>query len=164
MKYALIKDGAVSNVIEADADFLSIIEPDWDHIEPLDTPHEQGLGVGIGWGYEASSNTFTDPNQTIHAPVPNRHISGLAFRRRFTKSERAAVEWAAVDKPDRPDAERQMAAALRADIKDQEQARFIDLNDPDLIGGVVSLETYGLIAVGRAAEIIDSPVQDAERS
>lgn len=169
--YALIKltapgadTGIVENIIVADPYFAALIAEQWDHIEPLDTPHEQGLGVGIGWGYDADTGTFTDPTPHAEPVSLARHISGLAFRRRFTKAERAAVEWAAVDKPDRTDAERQLAAALRADLKDQEQAKFIDLDDADLVQGVANLEAYGLLAVGRAAQIIDATVQDVERA
>jgi hypothetical protein len=107
-----------------------------------------------------------DPTPQAPTPVPQpaRKITPLAFRRRFTKAERAGIEWAAVDKLDRPEAERQMAAALRADLKDQEQAKFIDLDDAELIEGVAGLEAYGLIATGRAAEILSAPVQDGERA
>ena len=121
--------------------------------------------VGFVWHW-----TFTDwvlqveTPPEVQPPVQVRKITPLAFRRRFTKAERAAVEWAAVDKPDRPDAERQLAAALRADLKDQEQASHIDLNDAELIEGLNNLETFGLIATGRAEEILSAPVQDEERA
>lgn len=65
MKYALIKNSIVENVIEADGDFVTLIADEWDHIEPLDTPHEQGLGVGIGWGYDDATGTFTDPTPPV---------------------------------------------------------------------------------------------------
>jgi|SRR5450830_1889277 len=66
MQYALIKSdstglGRVHNVIVADAEFIAHIAPDWDHIEALDTLHEQGLGVGIGWGYDLATDGFIVP-------------------------------------------------------------------------------------------------------
>lgn len=130
-------------------------------VAPPDTP----LPQGFVWRWEGYDWAPFDPAPPAAQPAPtqNRHITQLAFRRRFTKAERSAVEWAAVDKPDRPDPERQMAAALRADLKDQEQAGFIDLDDPDLIEGVTAMEGYGLIAAGRAAEILSAPVQGGER-
>ena len=88
----------------------------------------------------------------------------MAFRNRFSKVERAGIEFAALDDPSAPMAQRQQAAALRADLKDQEQAMFIDLDDPDTRSGVLTLGTLGLIAVGRAAEILDAPVLEAERA
>lgn len=91
-----------------------------------------------------------------------RKITPLAFRRRFTKVERASIEWAAVDKADQPDAQRQLAAALRADLKDQEQAQFIDLDEADVALGLQTLEAIGLLAVGRAAAITGAPVLPEE--
>ena len=91
-----------------------------------------------------------------------RKITPLAFRRRFTKVERESIEWAAVDKADQPDAQRQLAAALRADLKDQEQAQFIDLDEADVALGLQTLEAIGLLAVGRAAAITGAPVLPEE--
>lgn len=92
-----------------------------------------------------------------------RRITKLAFRNRFTKAEKAGIEFAALDDPTAPTAQRQQAAALRADLKDQEQATFIDLDDQDTRTGVQTLEAVGLIAAGRAVAILDAPVQDKER-
>ena len=91
-----------------------------------------------------------------------RRITKLAFRNRFTKAEKAGIEFAALDDPTAPIAQRQQAAALRADLKDQEQATFINVDDEDTRTGVLTLEAAGLIAAGRAVEILDAPVQDKE--
>ncbi|MFC4923850.1 MULTISPECIES: hypothetical protein [Delftia] len=92
----------------------------------------------------------------------HRHITPLAFRRRFTGAERAAIEWAAVDRADATSGERQQAAQLRSTLKDQELASFIDLDDPDVAAGVQLLETVGLIADGRALQITDTPPRPDE--
>lgn len=103
-----------------------------------------------------------------HQPQPEpqqptrRHITPLAFRRRFTGAERAAIEWAAVDRADATSGERQQAAQLRSTLKDQELASFIDLDDPDVAAGVQLLETVGLIADGRALQITDTPPRPDE--
>lgn len=167
MQYAVINNGLVDNVIVAEPDFIATISGEHDRIEPLDTAYEQGLGVCAGWSFDGEQ--FVAPAAPPPPPPPPpatpepRKITPLAFRRRFTKAERAAVEWAAVDKPDRPEAERQMAAALRANLKDQEQASHIDLDDPELIEGVETLEVVGLIAAGRAQAILTAPVQPGDR-
>lgn len=92
----------------------------------------------------------------------HRHITPLAFRRRFTGAERAAIEWAAVDRADAGQQERMQAAQLRSNLKDQELASFIDLDDPDVAAGVQLLETVGLIAAGRALQITDTPPRPDE--
>ncbi|WP_428142977.1 hypothetical protein [Delftia acidovorans] len=91
-----------------------------------------------------------------------RRITPLAFRRRFTGAERAAIEWAAVDRADAASSERQQAAQLRSTLKDQELASFIDLDDPDVAAGVQLLEDVGLIADGRALQITDTPPRPDE--
>jgi hypothetical protein len=91
-----------------------------------------------------------------------RHITPLAFRRRFTAAERAAIEWAAVDRTDATSTERMQAAQLRSNLKDQELASFIDLDDPDVAACVQLLEDVGLIANGRALQITDTPPRPEE--
>lgn len=100
--------------------------------------------------------------QDIPAALP-RHITKLAFRNRFTRAEKVALEMAALDNPAATMAQRQQSAALRADLKDQEGATFIDLDRADTRAGVQALEAAGLIAAGRALQILDAPVQDLER-
>ena len=129
--------GNVENTIVADAEFMQANYPKGSYrlVQPVDA-----------------------------APAPeDRRITKLAFRNRFTKAEKAGIEFAALDDPTAPIAQRQQAAALRADLKDQEQATYIDLDDEDTRTGVLTLEGAGLIAAGRALEILDAPVQDKER-
>ena len=42
-------------------------------------------------------------------------------------------------------------------------ATFIDLARPDTRSGVQALEAGGVLAAGRAAEILDSDIMDEER-
>ena len=107
-------------------------------------------------------NQATGKWESEQAAQLQRRVSVLAFRRRFTSAERAAIEWAAVDRADQPSAQRQQAAALRATLADQAAATFIDLDDADTAEGVQALEAMGLIAAGRAATIIGAPVQPQE--
>ena len=135
MRYEILKDGNVENVVVADERFMQEHYPEGNYrkVEPAE-PVQQ-----------------------------DRRITKRAFRNRFTNAEKAGIEFAALDDPTAPIAQRQQAAALRADLKDQEQATFIDLDDEDTRTGVLTLEAVGLIAAGRAVEILDTPVQDKER-
>lgn len=90
-------------------------------------------------------------------------ITRLAFRNRFTLAEKAAIELAALDNPTAPMPQRQQAAALRAYLADVAAATYIDLQRPDTRAGVQMLETAGLLANGRALEILDAPIQPEER-
>lgn len=90
-------------------------------------------------------------------------LTRLAFRNRFTQAEKVTMEIAALDNPAAPMPQRQQAAALRAHLADVAAATFIDLARPDTRGGVEQLEALGILAAGRALEILDSPVLFAER-
>lgn len=92
-----------------------------------------------------------------------RRLTRLAFRNRFTPAEKAAIELAALDDPGAPIAQRQQAAALRANQADLAAATFVDLASADTRAGVQMLEAAGLIAEGRALEILDAPIQPEER-
>ena len=82
-----------------------------------------------------------------------RRLSITAWRRRFTREERVAIEFAQLDDVTAPMQQRQIAAALRSDIRDQESAQYIDLDDPDVLTGLQNLSALGLIASTRVQEI-----------
>jgi hypothetical protein len=95
--------------------------------------------------------------------VVDRRVTVLAFRNRFTQAEKVALEMAALDNPGAPIAQRQLAAAIRVNMKDTDAATFIDLEREDTRQGVINLEAAGLLAAGRALVILDADVQDIER-
>ena len=94
---------------------------------------------------------------------PAKYLSKLGFRNRFTMAEKAALEIASLDDPTASMPARMVAATLRASLADQRDATYIDPLRPDTRAGVIQLETYGVIAAGRALEILDAPIQDTER-
>lgn len=135
-------------------------------IELLNPAGEVGNRI-VGTATFAQENVqgawrVADVQHQAAPPLESRRLSVLAFRRRFTPTERAAIEWAAVDRADQPDAQRQQAAALRATLADQAAATFIDLEDPDTVDGVQGLESAAILAPGRALEIINAPIQPEE--
>lgn len=83
MDYALIKGGLVRNVIVAGPDFVGQIADDWDHIEALDTLHEQGLGVGIGWAWSQEAGFVAPAQPAPQEPQAVRRITKRAFQDRF---------------------------------------------------------------------------------
>ena len=53
-------------------------------------------------------------------------------------------------------------APILFDLKDQERAKFIDLDDPDVAEGVQTLEALGLLQPGRASQIISAAIEAGE--
>ena len=83
--------------------------------------------------------------------LTNSRITRLAFRNRFTFSEKLAIETAA-----------ESDAAVRVLLKDQEAATFIDLARLDTQQGVQLLVSKGLITAQRAAEILSLTIHSEE--
>lgn len=153
MRYALIQNGVVTNVIEADPDHLPEI-PDTT-LMPSET-------AGIGWTY--ADGTFKAPEPETPITQTSARITRLAFRNRFTQAEKVALELAALDNPSAPMAQRQQSAALRAHLKDLDAASWVDLTRPETVAPLQMLEASGLIGEGRAAAILDvDSITDIER-
>lgn len=112
-------------------------------------------------GWIRSGQTFAAPPP---APSPNfgTRITKLAFRQRVGPQALAAIELASVHNATAPVQAQQLAATLRVMLADVQAATFIDLARPDTRAGVQQLEAAGLLAAGKAAEILDTPVQAAE--
>ena len=103
---------------------------------------------------------YQDGMLTIH---PDTRITKLAFRNRFTSNEKVAIGFACLDDPAAPMPQRLQSAALRANQADLAAATFVELLRPDTRAGVQMLETAGLLAAGRALEILGAPVTPEER-
>ena len=100
-------------------------------------------------GYNNGS-TYVAPGSTSTAPLP--YLTRLGFLSRFTQAELAALY---------------TAAAVNVNIqvyKDKVLAStYIDPAREDTRAGIQALETAGLLAAGRALEILDTPIVDSER-
>jgi len=101
-------------------------------------------------------------DNAIQADTGTR-ITRLAFRNRFTMQEKVAIEIAALDNPAADMPTRRLAATLRANEKDVHAATYVDLKLADTREGVQQLEALGILAAGRALEILDAPITDEER-
>lgn len=154
MKYALINNGIVLNVIDSDAEFAATIQG-YEHVIASEDAQ-------VGWSYDG--NTLSAPTvPPAPEPVADARVTRLAFRNRFTQPEKVALELAALDDPSAAMAQRQQAAALRVYLADVDAATFIDLSRPDTMAGVQALEAMSLIAAGRADEILMAEIQPHER-
>lgn len=90
-------------------------------------------------------------------PQPKAHITQLAFLNRFTDAEAIAIDLASIGAT-------VPAASIRRYLDKAKAARYIDLSLAETRAGVHSLETFGLIGAGRAAQILDTPIQPHEIS
>ena len=107
---------------------------------------------------------FATHNHNLVVPEvqsdPARRVTKLQFRNLFSPEEKVAIEFASLDNPSASQDVRLQAAGLRVFLADVESATpepdgtSIDLDDPRTVAGVNALESYGLIATGRAAEIL----------
>lgn len=105
-----------------------------------------------------------DPVSSPEDPPGAWHITKLAFRSRFTAAEKTALELAALHNASLAinHAANLLAAGVRAAMADQRDATYIDLKREDTRSGVQMLEQAGLIAAGRAAEILDARPAESE--
>ena len=130
-------------------------------LPPVETDTHKANWTGLTWVLVE----YTAPPAAAPEPVPqNTKITKLAFRNRFTMTEKVTLEIASLDNPAATMPARQQAAALRANLADTAAATFIDLSRPDTRAGVQMLEAAGLLGVGRALQILDAPVTDSERA
>ena len=110
----------------------------------------------------ARMNDYVYDGTSLSLP-PDTRITCLAFRNRFTQAEKVMLELAALDDATAPMAQRQQSAAIRVYLADVAATAFVDLARADTRAGVQSLEAAGLLAPGRALQILDAPVQAHER-
>lgn len=95
------------------------------------------------------------PEPEPEAPYVARDVSRKAFLSRFTDPEAVQIDLASIGAT-------VDAAQVRRYLSKVNAAQHIDLNDPETREGVHALEAVGLIAPGRALEILDSPIQSKE--
>lgn len=153
-RIVIIENGVVTNAIVAD---LSWAQQHYPQAEVRE--HEQ---AGPGWML-VDEELHAPPAVPEPEPVPlPRHITRLAFRNRFTQAELVTLEIAGLDDPSAPMTQRQLAASVRVMQRQVSEASYIDLDRTDTRAGVIQLETAGLLAPGRALEILDAEIQPHE--
>ena len=90
----------------------------------------------------------------LEPPAPRR-ITRLAFLSRFTDPEAVAIDLASIGAT-------AQAAGMRRYLSKVNAATYIDLDRADTRAGVQALEASGVLAAGRALQILDAPVQPEE--
>jgi len=123
--------------------------------KPNDAPEGQQY-YDAGGTYDEQAFTYTPDWQLEDAPVPQApdygtKITKLAMRNRFTFAEKVAIQTAS-----------ESSADLQVYLDDLAVSTYIDLSRSDTIAGVQMLESSGVIATGRASEILTAPVTEEE--
>lgn len=150
MRAAIIVDGKVDNIIEIDA---------LDALPGVQLVDAVGASIGDAWDGEAFI-----PAPAPEAPPLPRHLTILAFRNRFTKSEKVRIELAAIDNPSASQEDRERAAVVRVGQADLAAATYVDVDRQDTRDDVQAFEEMGLLdAPGRALSILDDAIQPHER-
>lgn len=134
MNIALINNRIVENIIVADLEFAEQLG------------FEQVIDVtdifcSIGWLYDGT--TFTEPILPIIEPIKITILTPYEFLKRFTTEERKAIKAATFTNPDIDDLWTMFTIA-----------KDIDLRNTDTTEGVNALESAGILATGRAEEIL----------
>lgn len=144
-RYAQIVNNTVYGVYEYDV--LPEFAPNIVMI-PLDADSP----VQAGWGYENGEFIAPAPEP---APSLGTKITRLAFLNRFADAEAIALDLASQGATVE-------AATIRRYMAKVNAATFIDLSREDTRQGVEALEASGILDEGRAAEILDNPVEEHE--
>lgn len=148
MDVILIRDGVVQNVISADSvERALLFYPDHEAIERT----AELSFVGPGHLYDGKD--FTAPPAIEN---PDKRVTKLRFRLRFTATERATIEYASRQNTIE-------GAALKDYMDLIALAEWVDLASDRVRDGVLALVAFGLLTAERAAEILDAPVTDDER-
>jgi hypothetical protein len=148
MKFAIVDNNLISNIVELDSE-EQIQEISLKHQTLLDISHEDPLPE-IGWILRG--NKLEDPSG---GSVKSKIITKLAFLNRFTSTELVNMEgFASQSNP--------YAFALRAAMRKQALATFIDLQREDTISGTLSLVSLGLLTSERANIILTSEPTESE--
>jgi len=148
MKIAVINEFAISEILT---------DPSEEKLTELGRTAQTYLDVTdmlpfpeVGWAFDGVKIVIPE-GYTVPAL-----ITKLAFLNRFTDTELATIEsFAASAHP--------FAPVMKANLRKQSVATFVDLKRIDTITGVQNLVALTLITAPRANTILTAPVQDIEK-
>jgi hypothetical protein len=133
--YKLLKDGEVVNTIVAEPSFFDTPSADWDSYEEVIPPVPAPT---------------PEPEPAEPPPPPDIKVSPIEFKLLFTSPERIAIKAARATNPVVDDF---------FDIVEDPRLTHVNLSLTSTIMAIGYLEQEGLIAEGRAAEILQGQVQ-----
>lgn len=135
----LDENGAVTNVVTADAQFMQATFAPHSYRPRADAP---------------------PPPPPVTPTV--RTLPAGAFRLRFNFAERTRVELASIINPAAPAAQQQMQATVKTFYADLTSQRVIDLSSPGVLRGCQLLDGLGVLDADWRARIIDADPKPEE--
>lgn len=125
-RYAQIHEGTVRDVIESETD------PDG-----INGAWVACGDASPGWLYDGA--TFAPPAPVVLPKI----LTKVQYLKRFTQAERIAIREAA-----------KTSAVVNDYVQLLDASSDVDLADEDTVAGAQQLESAGLLAAGRAAEVL----------
>jgi hypothetical protein len=144
MLTAFVKNSLIEMVKDVTDEEYSVLAPPFECAIDISnmTPTPE-----VGWKWNGQA---FESNGVVAGS--SKKITKLALRNRFTREEKVILENALA-----------VSAEMKAWYRDYDAATFIDLARTDTIEGIGYLEYAGLIASGRANEILNNPITAEER-
>jgi hypothetical protein len=136
MKIALLKNGVVENIIEANWEFAT--ELGYDQIIDADLNP-----VGIGWTFNGTEFINPTPTASLQQVKKEIALTKFQFISRLTMGERLAIYTAENSNP-----------TIKMWLEMFRICQEIEPDNPDTIQGVQMLEALGFIGAGRAEQIL----------
>ena len=160
-RIALIRDGVVENVIEADMEFALSLGFD---------AAVESASAGVGWAFDGVAFTPppADPQpQPDPQPDPSNpdgsgpFLSNYAFDMRYTLPERIAIKRLA-DQRNPDGSYTDTALAVQVNVERAQKAKFVNPQRAETRNGVMQFVALGVLTQARALEILDAPIQPFE--
>lgn len=124
MRYEILEGTKVINTVEADAIFMGTYFPEGNFREA-----------------------------PVELPL-SKLISAVEFKARFTAAEKAAIEWASVDKSDQSTDLRMGSAAIRSFMKSLEEGLPVNLEDSATIYVIGQMVVHLAFTENRSKELL----------
>ena len=148
MRVLLIRDNVVVNLILADD--LARAQAFYPNFECMEQPASGSPSAG----WRRINGEWQPPLRVVRDG--DFRITRLAFLSRLTDAEAITFDLASVGAT-------VPAATLRRFMQKINAATYINLDDPLVLGALQQLEAFGILAQGRASQIVNAPVLYHER-
>jgi hypothetical protein len=156
-RIALIRNGVVENVIEADMEFA--LSLGFDAVVETDV-------AAPGWGYISGEFIAPAPDPDPQPDPSNPDgdgpfLSNYAFDMRYTLPERIAIKRLA-DQRNEDGSYTDTALAVQVNVERAQKAKFVNPQRTETRKGVMQFVALSILTEDRALEILDAPIQPEE--